>query len=259
MTHCIGLTHSNAAKQMAGHTNKNKKPNVVRNASTRPIGFYYVLAAVAVLGASILGYTLYRKPAGVVGTEIKVDPATAGPAQGYTLGNADAPVNIIEFADFECPGCGHFASVTEPDVRKRIIEPGLARLTFYDFPLPQHRNSRAAHNAAACAADQGKFWEMHDQLFGAQDQWNTEATDNPKPFFQKYASDIGLNTSVWEACFDSRKHEGRITANAAEGERRQVGSTPTFIVGTKSYPGALPYDMLKAIVDSATQKPAAQK
>jgi len=238
--------------------NPPKKKNVVRNASSRPTGFYVVLGLVAVVGASILGYTFMRKPAAGVGTEIKYDPATSGPAQGYTIGKADAPVNIIEFADFECPGCGQFATVTEPDVRKRIIEPGLASLTFYDFPLPQHKNSQSAHNAAACAADQNKFWEMHDQLYNTQDQWNTQATDNPKPFFQKYAADIGLDAKVFEACYDARKHQGRILANMNEGEKRQVGQTPTFIVGTKSYPGALPYDVLKAIVASATQKPAAK-
>jgi len=240
---------------MAG--NNNRKRNVVKK-STRPTGFYYALAAVAVIGASILVYTMTRKPAAVAGTEIKYDPATSGPAKGYTIGKADAPVEIVEFADFECPGCGNFAAVTEPDVRKRIVEPGLAKFTFYDFPLPQHKNSKPAHNAAACAGDQNKFWEMHDRLFATQDQWNTQATDNPKPFFEKYASDIGLNVKLWEECYDARKHEGRILANVNEGERRQVGSTPTFIVGTKLYPGSLPYDVLKAIVDSATQKPAAQ-
>lgn len=234
--------------------NKNKRRSTVRNASTRPTGFYYVLAAIAVIGASILGYTLLRKPAGAVGTEVKVDLATVGPAQGYTMGKPDAPVKIVEFADFECPGCGQFATVTEPDVRKRIIDTGLASLTFYDFPLPQHKNSQGAHNAAACANDQGKFWEMHDRIFMAQDQWNTEATDNPKPFFEKYASDIGLDTNVWESCYDSRKYQGRIMANQAEGERRGVNTTPTFIIADKMYPGALPYDALKAIVDSATQK-----
>ncbi len=237
---------------MAGNAKKNR--NVVRNASTRPKTGYYALAAIAIAGASILGYSLLRKPAGVVGTEINIDPATAGPAQGYTIGKADAPVQILEFADFECPGCGHFATVTEPDVIKRIVEPGLASLTFYDFPLPQHRNSQGAHNAAACAADQGKFWEMHQRLFGAQDQWNTQATDNPRPFFEKYASDIGVDTKVWGECYDTRKHQTRIVANMAEGERRKINSTPTFIVGNKLYPGALPYDVLKAIVDSATQK-----
>ena len=238
--------------------NNNRKRNVVKKANTRPASFYYVLGAIALIGASILGYTLLRKPAPVVGSEVKFDPATSGPAKGYTIGKADAPVQIVEFADFECPGCGQFAAVTEPDVRKRIIDAGLANFTFYDFPLVQHKNSKPAHLAAACAADQNKFWEMHDRLFNTQDQWNTQATDNPKPFFQKYAADLGLDAKVWEDCYDSRKHEGRILANVNEGERRLVNSTPSFFIGNKMYPGAIPYDMIKAIVDSATQKPAAQ-
>ena len=239
--------------EMAGKTNNNKR-NTVRNASTRPTGFYYVLGAIALVGASILGYSMMRKPAAATGTDAVTAAGPVGPAEGYLIGKPDAPVKILEFADFECPGCGQFATVTEPDVRKRLIETGLANLTYYDFPLPQHKNSKPASNAAACANDQGRFWEMHDRIFASQDQWNTEATDNPKPFFQKYAEDLRLNVPAWETCYDARKHEGRIMANAAEGERRKVNSTPTFIVAEKMYAGALPYDALKAIVDSATKK-----
>lgn len=231
-----------------------KKKNNVRPASTRPTGFYYVLGAIALIGVSILGYSMMRKPAGAVATEA-VQPVTPiGKAEGYLIGKPDAPVKILEFADFECPGCGNFANVTEPDVRKRLIETGLANMTFYDYPLPQHKNSQSASNAAACAADQNKFWEMHDMIFANQDQWNTEATDNPKPFFEKYAERLGLNQGTWENCYDTRKHQGRIMANAAEGEQRKVNSTPTFIIGDKMYAQGMTYDALKAIVDSATKK-----
>ena len=241
---------------MAGKTNSkpNNRRNTVRNASTRPTGFYYVLGLIAIVGASILGYSMMRKPAGVAATDAVVPTGPVGPAEGYLIGKPDAPVKILEFADFECPGCGNFANVTEPDVRKRIIDAGLANFTFYDFPLPQHKNSQAASNAAACAADQNKFWEMHDAIFASQDQWNTEATDNPKPFLQKYAERLGLNTQTWEQCYDARKHQGRIMANAAEGERRKVNSTPTFIIGDKMYAQGMTYDAMKAIVDSATVK-----
>ena len=238
---------------MAGKTN-NRKRNTVRNASTRPTAFYYVLGAIVLVGASIIGYSVMRKPAGAVGTDAVVPAGPVGPAQGYLIGKADAPVKIIEFADFECPGCGQFANVTEPDVRKRLIETGLANLTYYDFPLPQHKNTMAASNAAACANDQGKFWEMHDRIFARQDQWNTEATDNPKPFLQRYAEELGLNMGTWETCYDARTHQGRILANGAEGERRKVNSTPTFFIGDKVYATGMTYDALKAIVDSATKK-----
>lgn len=234
---------------MAGK--KTNRRNAVRNASTRPTGFYWILGAIALVGASILAWTLYRKPSAPVATEAVGGPAPGGAARGYTIGNPNAPVEIIEFADFECPGCAQFATVTEPDVRSRIVDAGLARFTFYDFPLTQHRNSQAAHNAAACADDQGRFWQMHDRIFLGQDQWNTQAASNPKPFFEQYAADVGLNVGMWEECYDSRKHQGRIMANLAEGERRRVGSTPTFIIGDRMYPGAVPYDFLKAVVDSA--------
>ena len=234
---------------MAGK--KNNRKNTVRNASNRPTQFYWVLGAIAVVGASILGYTLYRKPAAPAAIDAVGGSAPGAGARGYTMGNPNAPIEIIEFADFECQGCAQFATVTEPDVRSRIVDAGLARYTFYDFPLTQHKNSPAAHNAAACADDQGKFWQMHDRIFLGQDQWNTQAASNPKPFFEQYARDVGLNVQVWEDCYDDRKHQGRIMANLAEGERRRVGSTPTFIIGEKMYPGALPYDALKAIVDSA--------
>lgn len=234
---------------------RDRRPNVVKNASTKKKSSTPILIAVAVIGASLLAYAATRKPAAdatVAEGPAKIDPATAGPPQGYLIGKADAPVKIEEFADFECPACGRFATITEPDVRKRIIDAGLASLTFYDFPLPQHRNSQPASNAAACANDQGKFWEMHDQLFGAQDQWNTEATDNPRPFFVKYAQTIGLDGAKFESCYDARTHQKRIEANFAEGERRRVNSTPTFMIAGNRYPTALSYDELKKAVDSAT-------
>ncbi len=234
---------------------KDRRPNVVRNASTRPKGFYAILVLVAVVGASILAYAMTRKPsAAAAPASLAASVATAGPAQGYLMGKPDAPVKILEFADFECPACGRFATITEPDVRKNLIETGIASFTFYDFPLPQHLNSQAASNAAACADEQSKFWPMHDQIFGAQDQWNSQATDNPKPMFMSYAKAIGLDITQFETCYDTRKHQKRIVANYAEGERRRVNSTPTFIVGEKQVASAMAYDELKKLVDEAAQK-----
>ena len=227
------------------------RKNVVRqsrSASSRP--FYWLLGAIALVGVAALAYVTTRPKAEPTDVLQGPDTSNAGPPQGYLMGKVDAPVKILEYADFECPSCAGFATITEPDVRKRIIEPGLANITYFDFPLTQHRNTLAASNAAACADEQGKFWPMHDHIFAAQDEWNGEATDVPKPFFKRYAGEIGLDVSKWESCYDARKYQKRISANLADGLRRGVGSTPTFIIGDKMYRGGRSYDELKAIVDS---------
>ena len=132
-----------------------------------------------------------------------------------------------------------------------MIEPGTISYRYYDFPLPMHKNTWMASNAAACADEQGKFWEMHDQLFNAQDQWNGEATSRPKSKFQDYAKAIGLDVGKWEACYDSRKYEPRIKANEQMAEKRGAGQTPTFVIGNKMIGGAISFDHFKALVDSA--------
>ena len=221
--------------------------------SNRPKAFIWLLGVIALIGVAALGYVATKPKSSSVQSLDTTDTTNAGPAQGYLIGKVDAPVKIVEFADFECPSCGGWATVTEPDVRTRIINAGLANLTFYDFPLTQHRNTVAASNAAACADEQGKFWPMHDRLFQAQDEWNGEATDAPKAFFKRYAGEVGLDVAKWEACFDARKYQKRIAANLAEGLRRGVNSTPTFVIGNRLYPGMRSYDELKHMVDSVAK------
>lgn len=233
--------------------------NAVREAraSNRPKAFYWLLGIIALVGVAALGYVVSRPKAGPTDVLQGADTTNAGPAQGYLMGKVDAPVKILEYADFECPSCAGFATITEPDVRKRIVEPGLASITYYDFPLTMHRNTLAASNAAACADEQGKFWPMHDRIYAAQDEWNGEATDVPKPFFKRYATEVGVDVAKWEACFDARKYQKRISANLADGLRRGVGSTPTFIIGNKIYRGSHSYDEMKALVDSIAKAGAA--
>jgi len=213
--------------------------------------FVYVLVAIAVVGAAILGYVATRPKAGPVAVDPNLPPAKA---EGYLIGKEDAPVKIIEFADFECPACGQWAMLTEPDVRARLINTGLVSIRFYDFPLPMHKNTWAASNAAACANEQGKFWAMHDQLFYAQDLWNGEATSSPGKKMKAFAKELGLDEAKFETCFDSQVLYPRIKANQGEAERLGVDQTPTFIIGGQRYPGNVPYDQLKKIVDAELAK-----
>ena len=209
--------------------------------------FIGVLVLVAIAGVGGLGYAITRP-----GTKaITVDPTIpAGAAEGHVLGNASAPVRVIEFGDFECPGCGDFANITEPDVRARFVNTGVVAFEFFDFPLTQHKNTWTAHNAAACADDQGKFWEMHDRLYANQNDWNAIATSNPVKVMRQYAVGLGLDAQTWESCVTTQKAAARIKGNQAEGVRRNVTGTPTFVIGDKMV-SALSYDQFKAYVDSA--------
>ena len=225
-----------------------------RAKSKRP--FVTALALIALVGAGLLAWALSRRSER---SAVAVDPNVApGTAQGYRVGRADAPVQMLEFADFECPACANYAVVTGPDVKQRLVNTGALSVTFYDFPLSIHRNTMKAHLAAACADDQGKFWEMHDRIFAGQTDWNAQATSNPDRIFEGYARELGLNEDTFEDCYDSRRHQGRILANQQLGERYRVGSTPSFVIGGKLYAGSMPFDEIKRIVDSlAAAAPAA--
>jgi protein-disulfide isomerase len=213
--------------------------------------FYVTLGIIAFLGAVGLIYVLTRPGAPQLAQTI--DPNAPLPdAQPYVLGDTTAPVRIMEFADYQCPACAEFAVLTEPDLRRRIVQEGLASYHYYDFPLPQFRNSIPASLAAACADDQGRFWEMHDRLFNGQDRW--AFARNPKGMFEDYAREIGLDAGAWEACYDDRRHLGRVQANAALGAQIGVGRTPTFVINGQLVEGALGYDRLRALVDSAAAR-----
>ena len=216
--------------------------------------FYVLLLVILAASGGGIWYSI---------TNAKTAPITLAPgtplpkAEGYLRGDPNAAITIIEFGDFECPACGQFASVTEPDMRTRIIDAGLANFRFFDYPLPMHQNTMAASLAASCAADQGKFWEMHDALFAGQYDWNTQATSNPRKLFDGYAQKLGLDVGVYKQCFDSQKNLPRIGAHKAEGEKLGVPSTPTFVIAGKMYTSGMTYDQLKKIVDSLRAAPPA--
>jgi protein-disulfide isomerase len=211
--------------------------------------FYIALTGLLIGGIAFLSYVTTRPPAQSV---LAIDTSVAlVPNQGHVIGSDSAPVEVVEFADFECPGCGSFATLAEPDVRSRLVNTGVIRFRFMDFPLSMHRNTRSAHLAAWCAGEQGKFWEMHDIIFQNQDRWNGEATSRPDQVLTELARQVGVTPAQYQSCVSSRKYAGQIQANFDEAVRRQIQSTPTFIIGNKRVVGGVPYDKFKAQVDEA--------
>jgi protein-disulfide isomerase len=213
--------------------------------------FYVALAALAVVGLGTLGYVATR---GADRPVVTLDPnLPAVQSEGYVVGSPSAPIEVIEFADFECPACAQFATLHEPDVRSRLVSSGQIRLRFLDYPLVEigHRNSPTASLAAACANEQGKFWEMHDAIFATQDRWSTQATRNPREVIDPLAQQVGLDVARYRQCMDSQKFLANIQAHRRAAERYKVSSTPSFVIGGKVHAGSMTYDEFKRRVDEA--------
>ncbi len=191
--------------------------------------FYLLLGGVALLGGVFLFVASRERPAPPAATPLVTAPsAVADGFRGFTLGSDSARVEIVEYGDFECPACASFAAVQMPTVREQLIATGKVRWRYRDFPLPSHRYSRTAAHAAHCAGEQGRFWEMHDQLF-FNHSW-AQTGRNPSRLFRDMARAAGLDLAAYDACMDSQRYASRIEASRLEGEALGVNGTPSFFL-----------------------------
>jgi protein-disulfide isomerase len=235
-----------------------RKSGVVKQtkkSSTSNRAFFLIAGVLGIAGVAALTYQSTR-PKGLAAAS-QVD-TTLPPVQseGYVLGSPAAPLEVVEFGDFECPQCGRFATLTEPDVRSRLINTGSVRYRYIDYPLPMHGNTWNASRAAACADEQGKFWEMHDAIYANQDRWDTQATNKPDKLLKQLGGQIaGINADQFNQCVDTKKTQAKIQAHLKIAEARQINATPTFIFGgDKQFAGFLSYDQFKQFVDQAVAK-----
>ncbi|MGD0483865.1 MAG: DsbA family protein [Gemmatimonadales bacterium] len=222
-------------------------------AARRPMrAFYLTLGIIAVLGAFLIVRQsgLLRPSRSVTETlaSAPVAPMAGVAATGHVIGSDSAPVEIVEFADFECPSCARFAILEWPEVQQRLLPSGRLKWRFMDFPLQGHTASPPAHLAAGCAGEQGRFFEMMDAIFNRQNEWANEG--NPARKIRDYASQLGLDMSRFDACVETAHAKPAVDADYAEGERLGVNATPTFFVNGREWPGVLNYDQIQAIVDS---------
>jgi protein-disulfide isomerase len=226
---------------------RGRRPGVVNSAKRGGPGrgFWLALGVVAVVGIGALGYVASRPRV----TTRTIDPnLPALKAEGYLIGSPSAPLEITEFADFECPGCGQFATLTEPDVRAKLVNTGKIRMRFMDFPLPMHKNTWDASLAAACANDQGKFWEMHDRLFANQAKLSA-------PELKEHAVAVGLTADTFNQCLDSGKYTAEWKKDSEEAGKLGLSGTPAFFINGRLLSGAQVIDEELALAES--KKPAA--
>jgi protein-disulfide isomerase len=173
---------------------------------------------------------------------VAVDP-------GRLRGNPDAPVTIVEFADFQCPYCG----AAEAPL-KQVLEKyhGKVQFSFRDFPLREiHPQAQPAAEASRCAGDQGQFWEYHDVLFANQ-------ADLKQSVYREHARKIGLDVTKFQACLDSGSFKPLIESDLQSGMAAGVSGTPAFYINGVMIDGARPASEFESIIDSelARTKPA---
>jgi protein-disulfide isomerase len=170
----------------------------------------------------------------------RIEVEAKGPARGPGV----APVTIVEFSDFQCPYCGREAPVIDRLMKEYD---GKVRLVFRHYPLDFHPFAAKAAEAGACAADQGKFWEMHDKMFGNQAKLGVDD-------LKGYAKAIGVDPAKFDKCLDSGEKKPLVDEDQKAGTQAGVNGTPAFFVNGIFINGAVPYEQIKQTVDRELKK-----
>jgi protein-disulfide isomerase len=197
--------------------------------------FYFLFGAVAAIGIGVVGFNVGSSMFGATVSEpieldLSNDEELVALAQGMTSGPEDAPVTIVEFGDYQCPGCASFALSVKPEIERVLVGSGQVKLVYYDFPLISigHTNAFLAARASRCAAEQDRYWDYHDALFRNQARW--AGSQSPGRLFENYADDLDLDGGAFDACLNSDKYADVVTANMQLGRRMGVGGTPTVLI-----------------------------
>jgi len=244
-----------ALPQKGSSARPSLRPGTRPGRSRRSIGRFRNLGFVAALAAAVVAAIVLI----LVAHSFQGDNNTANnppidipdhtaPAEEMTLGNADAPITIYEYSDFQCPFCRRAAAEVVPELDTQYLATGKAKLIFKNFAFLGDESTRAAE-AGACASEQGKFWEYHNKLYEEQNGENKGAfkVENLK----RFAGEIDLNQVDFDTCIDERRYAAKIADERDEAENRGVNSTPTFFVNqteiTPASFGELYGDLVEAI------------
>jgi protein-disulfide isomerase len=149
-------------------------------------------------------------------------------ASGWqTLGRDDAPVTLVEFTDYQCPFCRKYHTETFAELKKNYIDTGKLRFVSRDLPLDFHPFAQKAAEAAHCAAEQNKYWELRDAMI-------VNSTDLSQDAILKYAKSVSLDLVPFRACLDAGKYKGDIQKDMADAGTLGISGTPSFVIGKTS-------------------------
>ncbi len=171
-------------------------------------------------------------------TSEKTTSYIAGNSTEHVKGNPVGSITIIEYSDFQCPGCGT-AFLAVKDAVDQYGDK--IRFSYKHFPLTGiHPYAFKAAEASECAADQGKFWEYHDKLFENQKKLDIAN-------LKKYAGEIGLDTGKFNSCLESGVMSSRVSSDVQEARKLDVDATPTFFINGKKYAEVLTLSRIKEL------------
>jgi len=165
---------------------------------------------------------------------------------GYSRGAEDARVQVYEFSDFGCPFCGMFARETYPGLHEEFVATGKVRWTYVPFVMGMFPNGAESARAAECAAEQDKFWEMHDLLYENQNEW--KASRNPERPYNRYAAELDLDAERFASCYRADRGGARTRINNRAANALRVRATPSFFINGRLIEGALPVEQFRQIL-----------
>jgi protein-disulfide isomerase len=152
------------------------------------------------------------------------EPASVSVSGLPYLGKADAPLTMVMFTDYQCTFCSRFELQTLPEIKKQYIDTGKLRFVVRDMPMPFHPNAPKASEAAYCAEEQGKYWEMREKLVANSDKLELGLLPD-------YAKQVGLDAKKFSACLESGKYAEKVKASTAVAQSLGISGTPTFVIG----------------------------
>jgi len=164
----------------------------------------------------------------------KAEPAPVAPTapervrlkigKEFALGQGNAPLVMLEYTDYQCPFCSRFSTTTFPELKKQYIDTGKVRFISRDYPLSFHQHAMKAAQAAHCAGDQGKFWQLKDALMANSARLTPE-------LITSLVRDTGIDMGKFQACMDEEKHLPEIKEEIAAANAVGINGTPSFVVG----------------------------
>jgi protein-disulfide isomerase len=219
--------------------------------------FYGVLALIVVIGAALIGYVVVNnRKQTAFESSVSLPPLKEGELVseevGVSIGAADAPIVIEEYADYLCPYCGMVATLTLPQIMEEYVETGKARFIFFDFPVRQGETTYLGAEAARCAGDQGAFWPMNKVLMERMREWGEKR--DPQGMFRGYADRLGLDGKALVDCVKSRKYRETVLASQMRARQLGLSGTPTFIINGRRVGSAMGFDQMSELIEEELAK-----